>query len=57
MLQTEVTRFDNSLDSIREGQIDPEMGLVPLDSLKRFHPYRRDPTDDRIVHSFSSRHV
>ncbi|KAI0305391.1 hypothetical protein B0F90DRAFT_1053870 [Multifurca ochricompacta] len=40
-----------SLDIIREQEStnDTEVGLVPLDSLKRFHPYRRDPLDDRVV--------
>ncbi|KAI0268825.1 hypothetical protein BC834DRAFT_655308 [Gloeopeniophorella convolvens] len=44
------------LESIREHDdgVD-DVGLAPLDTLKRFHPYRRDPVDDRVVQSLGSR--
>lgn len=43
-----------SLQGIREhdGTID-SMALASLESLKRFHPYRRDPLDDRVVQRLS----
>jgi hypothetical protein len=43
------------LHKIREhdGAIDPEMGLAPLETLKRYHPYKRDPRDDRTLQSLT----
>lgn len=35
-----------------DGTID-SMALASLESLKRFHPYRRDPLDDRVVQRLS----
>lgn len=42
------------IHGIREpdGTIDSKVGLVPLESLNRFHPYRREPSDDRVVQNF-----
>ena len=38
------------LHSIREhDSIDSEVVLAPLDTLKRYQPYKRDPTDDQTV--------
>lgn len=35
-----------------EGSIDSKMGLASLESLNRYHPYRREPLDDRVVSRF-----
>jgi hypothetical protein len=42
------------IHGIREpdGTIDSKVGLVPLESLSRYHPYRREPSDDRVVQKF-----
>ena len=42
------------IHGIREsdGTIDSKMGLASLESLNRYHPYRREPLDDRVVQRF-----
>ena len=35
-----------------DGTIDSKMGLASLESLNRYHPYRREPLDDRVVQRF-----
>jgi len=39
-----------------DGTID-SVTLASMESLKRFHPYRRDPLDDRVVQRLSTRLV
>lgn len=42
------------IHGIREpdGTIDSKVGLASLESLNRYHPYRREPLDDRVVSRF-----
>lgn len=42
------------IHGIREpdGTIDSKVGLVSMESLNRYHPYRREPLDDRVVQRF-----
>ena len=42
------------IHGIRESDssIDSKMGLASLESLNRYHPYRREPLDDRVVQRF-----
>ena len=45
------------IHGIREpdGTIDSKVGLASLESLNRYHPYRREPLDDRVVQRFLQR--
>ena len=45
------------IHGIREpdSTIDSKVGLASLESLNRYHPYRREPLDDRVVQRFLSR--
>ncbi len=47
------TKYD--IYGIREpdGTIESKVGLAPMESLNRFHPYRREPSDDRVVQRLS----
>jgi Gti1/Pac2 family transcription factor len=42
------------IHGIREpdSTIDSKVGLASLESLNRYHPYRREPLDDRVVQRF-----
>jgi Gti1/Pac2 family transcription factor len=35
-----------------DSTIDSKVGLVSMESLNRYHPYRREPLDDRVVQRF-----
>ncbi|KAK0213140.1 hypothetical protein DFS33DRAFT_1377599 [Desarmillaria ectypa] len=39
----------SSVDDSRRGDIGPSRALAPLHTLKRRHPYRRDPADDKAL--------
>ncbi|KAG7446548.1 uncharacterized protein BT62DRAFT_931983 [Guyanagaster necrorhizus] len=39
----------SSVDESRRGDIGPSRALAPLHTLKRRHPYRRDPADDKAL--------
>ena len=53
----DTTKYE--IQGIREpdGMIDSKVGLASMESLNRYHPYRREPADDRIVQRLSSRPI
>lgn len=48
---------DSSTSSGRSGEIGPQRDLAPLHSLKRKHPYRRDPEDDKTLRLLDPRPI
>jgi hypothetical protein len=54
VLPTDGETAKYEIHGIREsdGTIDSKMGLASLESLNRYHPYRREPLDDRVVSRF-----
>jgi hypothetical protein len=51
----DTTKYE--IQGIREpdGTIDSKVGLASMESLNRYHPYRREPSDDRVVQRLSLR--
>lgn len=47
----------DSSASGRSGEIGPHRDLAPLHALKRKHPYRRDPEDDKFLRLLETRPV
>lgn len=45
-------------NTVENGSENPNsVGLAPMSALRRFHPYRRDPTDDQLLSVLGNRRI